>query len=191
MAPLTSENQWRWRVSKLSESTGITASTLARQIINRHPQVSSRPLGTNEIELVVPSDKIRGVVTMIDENVHDALPESIFGIDLENDKYELIYIFWSHSNRMLVQLRVSLEGERPEIDSTCDIFPGFEWHERETREMFGIEFKNHPDPRLLLLPDELEGVFPLRKRFQTDQSRLDETGIAPPKARPKTGGDDE
>jgi len=175
----------------LSESTGITASTLARQIINRHPQVSSRPLGTNEIELVVPSDKIRGVVTMIDENVHDALPESIFGIDLENDKYELIYIFWSHSNRMLVQLRVSLEGERPEIDSTCDIFPGFEWHERETREMFGIEFKNHPDPRLLLLPDELEGVFPLRKRFQTDQSRLDETGIAPPKARPKTGGDDE
>jgi len=175
----------------MSESTNIKASTFARQLINKHPEIVSRPLGANEIELVVPPNKIRDVVTMIDEEVHDALPESIFGIDLENDKYELIYIFWSHSNRMLLQLRVSLEGERPEIDSTCDIFPGFEWHERETREMFGIEFKNHPDPRLLLLPDELEGVYPLRKRFQTDQSRLDESGITPPKARPKTGGSEE
>jgi NADH:ubiquinone oxidoreductase subunit C len=173
----------------LSETTNITASALARQIINKIPEVVSKPLEANGIELVVPSNKIRDVVSMIDAEVHDALPESVFGIDLENDKYELIYIFWSHANRMLVQLRVSLEGEQPEIESTCDIFPGFEWHERETREMFGIEFKNHPDPRLFLLPDELKGAFPLRKRFQTDRSRLDETGIAPAKSAPKTGGE--
>jgi NADH:ubiquinone oxidoreductase subunit C len=184
-------NQWRWRGNNLSEASTINASTFARQIINKHPEVVSRPLGTNEVELVVPANKIRDVVTMIDQEVNDALPESIFGIDLENDKYELIYIFWSHSNRMLLQLRVSLEGEKPAIESTCDIFPGFEWHERETREMFGIEFKNHPDPRLLLLPDELEGVYPLRKRFQTVRNRMDEAGITSPKSQSKTGGEDQ
>ena len=165
-------------------------STIGRAIINKIPEVTSNPLGDNKIELVVPKDKIRDVVTIIDEELQDAIPESVFGIDLEEDKYELIYIFWSYINRTLVQLRVSLEGEKPEIESTCDIFPGLEWHEREVREMFGIEFKNHPDPRLFLLPDELDGAYPMRKRFQTDQSRLDETGITPPKPRSKPGGED-
>ncbi len=164
-------------------------STIGRAIINKIPEVTSNPLGDNKIELVVPKDRIRDVVTIIDEELQDAMPESVFAIDLENDQYELIYIFWSYTTRTLVQLRVSLEGEKPEIESTCDIFLGLEWHEREIREMFGIEFLNHPDPRLLLLPDELDGAYPMRKRFQTDRSRLNETGITPPKPRPKPGGD--
>ena len=166
-------------------------STIGRAVINKIPEVTSNPLGDNKIELIVPADKIREVVTIIDEELQDALPESAFGIDLENDQYEIIYIFWSWSMQTLVQLRVSLEGEKPEIESVCDIFPGLEWHEREFREMFGIDVKNHPDPRLFLLPDELDGAYPMRKRFKTDQSRLDETGITPPKPRPKPeGGED-
>lgn len=165
-------------------------STIGRAVINKIPEVTSNPLGDNKIELVVPKDKIRDVVKIIDEDLPDAMPESVFGIDLENDQYELIYIFWSHSSKTLVQLRVALEGEKPEIESSCDIFPGLEWHEREVREMFGIDFKNHPDPRLFLLPDELAGAYPMRKRFTTDQSRLDETGITPPKPRPKPEGGD-
>jgi NADH:ubiquinone oxidoreductase subunit C len=175
----------------MSAPSTINAMTIGRLIINKLPEVTSKPLDGNKIELGVPASKIRDVVKIIDEEVSDALPESVFGVDLEEDKYDLIYIFWSHTNRMLIQLRVSLEGEKPEIDSTCDIFPGLEWHERETREMFGIEFKNHPDPRLFLLPDELEGAYPLRKRFKTDQSRLAETGIEPPKSQSKSGGDSE
>lgn len=170
--------------------TKTSASTIGRQIINKYPDVQSQPLEDNKIELIVPSEKIREVVTMIDELLDDAMPESVFGIDLENDKYNLIYIFWSYTNRILIQLRVALEGEKPEIDSVCDIFSGLEWHEREVREMFGIEIRNHPDPRLFLLPDELDGAYPMRKRFKTDQSRLEETGIKPPKPRPKPGGED-
>jgi NADH:ubiquinone oxidoreductase subunit C len=163
-------------------------SVIGRAVINKIPEVTSNPIGDNKIELLVPKEKIREVVTIIDEELPDAMPESAFGIDLENDHYEIIYIFWSHSTKTLVQLRVALEGEHPEIESVCDIFSGLEWHEREVREMFGIDFKNHPDPRLFLLPDELEGAFPMRKRFQSDLSRLDETGITPPKPRPKPEG---
>lgn len=166
----------------------VSASTLARTIINAHPEVESSSLDTNKVELKVPPEKIRDVVRMIDEQVPDALPESLFGIDLQEDKYELIYIFWSHRGRMLCQLRVALEGSKPAIDSTCDIFAGLEWHERETAEMFGIEFRNHPDMRPLLLPDELKGKYPLRKRFQTDRSRLDESGLTIRRPRPSGGG---
>ena len=174
----------------MSDASAIKASTFGRVVINKIPEVTSNLLGDNRIELMVPANKIRDVVKLVDEELSDALPESVFGVDLQNDQYNLIYIFWSWSNRLLVQLRVSLEGEKPEVESVCDIFPGLEWHERETREMFGIEFRNHPDPRLFLLPDELEGAYPLRKRFQSDLSRLDETGITRPKPRPKEGGEE-
>jgi len=173
---------------KLSDVPG-SASSLARTIINKYPGIESKPLDGNKVELIVPPEKIRDIVTMIDEEVSDALPESMFGVDLTEDKYELIYIFWSQEGKMLIQLRVHLEGETPEIETVCDIFPGLDWHERETHELYGINFKNHPDLRPLLLPDELEGKFPMRKSFLTDRSRMDETGLARPKPRPKPGGE--
>ncbi|MBN2229137.1 MAG: NADH-quinone oxidoreductase subunit C [Candidatus Thorarchaeota archaeon] len=164
------------------------ASSLGRAIINKLPEVESKPLQGNKIELLVPHEKIRDVVSLIDELVPDALPESAFGIDLEDDKYEVVYIFWSHESTMLCQLRVSLVGEKPSIQTVSDIFPGLEWHERETSEMFGITFENHPDMRPLLLPDDLVGKYPMRKRFKTDRSRLEETGLSTPSPRPERGG---
>jgi len=172
----------------MSDTPG-SASTVARAVINKYPDIESKPLDGNKVELVVPREKIREVVAMLDAEISDALPESMFGVDLTENKYELIYIFWSHEGKMLIQLRVHLESETPEIESVCDIFPGLEWHERETHEMFGINFKNHPDLRPLLLPDELVGKFPMRKSFETDRSRMDETGLAAPKPRPKPGGE--
>ena len=166
----------------------LNASTLARNIINKVPEVESSPLEGNKVELRVPAEKIRDVVTMIDEQLSDALPETVHGVDLQDDKYELIYIFWSHKFRLLCQIRVALEGGNPEIETVSDIYPGLEWHERETHEMFGINFLNHPDLRLLLLPDELKGKYPLRKSFETDRSRLAESGIPQPKPRPQRGG---
>ncbi|UCE11772.1 MAG: NADH-quinone oxidoreductase subunit C [Candidatus Thorarchaeota archaeon] len=170
-------------MSEHMKSSG-SASTLGRDIVNKFPEVQANPLEGNRIELVMPADKIRAIVALLDESVSDFLPESMFAVDLENDQYELIYIFWSHSNKLLCQLRVPIEGEAPEVESVSDIYPGFEWHERETHEMFGIGFSGHPDLRLLLLPEELEGKYPLRKSFQTDRSRLEESGLPQPKPKP-------
>lgn len=52
----------------------------------------------------------------------------------------------------------------PSIDSLVPLFGGAEWHERETRDMFGIEFPGNPYPVNIYLPDEFEG-HPLRKSF--------------------------
>lgn len=168
----------------MSEPSDLSASTLARDVVNKYPGVQSEIKEDNAVELVVPAELIRDVVSLIDESISDLFPEAAFGVDLENDQFEVIYIFWSHSNKLLLQIRVKLEGENPEVDTLADIFPGMEWHERETHEMFGIMFKGHPDLRLLLLPDELEGKYPLRKSFKTDRSRLEESGLPKPKPRP-------
>lgn len=50
------------------------------------------------------------------------------------------------------------------VDSWIPVYAGANWHERETREMFGISFNGHPDLRNMYLPGDFEG-FPLRKDF--------------------------
>ena len=62
---------------------------------------------------------------------------------------------------------VTIKADVPEsmtIDTWIGIFAGANWHERETHEMFGITFADHPDMRNLYLPGEFEG-HPLRKDF--------------------------
>jgi NADH:ubiquinone oxidoreductase subunit C len=60
---------------------------------------------------------------------------------------------------------VNVDRANPEIETVCDIWRTAEFHEREVFEMFGVQFKNHPDLRRLILEDDFKG-FPLRKDFE-------------------------
>jgi len=77
---------------------------------------------------------------------------------------ELVYRLFSHESRTSVVVRVRLPRDRALVPTVSDIFRTAEWHERETAEMFGVQFAGHPDPRRLLLPDDLDG-YPLSKDF--------------------------
>jgi NADH-quinone oxidoreductase subunit C len=55
-------------------------------------------------------------------------------------------------------------GEDLTVPSWVPVYAGANWHERETHEMFGIEFAGHPDLRNMYLPTGFEG-YPLRKDF--------------------------
>jgi NADH:ubiquinone oxidoreductase subunit C len=81
-----------------------------------------------------------------------------------DSRLELVYRLFSRQTKAVVVVRASLPREAARVDTVSDIYRTAEWHERETAEMFGIEFAGHPDPRKLLLPDDLEG-HPLRKDF--------------------------
>ncbi|MDT0267624.1 NADH-quinone oxidoreductase subunit C [Streptomyces sp. DSM 44915] len=61
-------------------------------------------------------------------------------------------------------LRVTLPHEAPTLPTATGVFAGAGWHERETHEMFGVDFPGHPELAPLLLPDGFEG-HPLRKDF--------------------------
>ncbi|MFJ9125992.1 NADH-quinone oxidoreductase subunit C [Streptomyces sp. NPDC102340] len=61
-------------------------------------------------------------------------------------------------------LRTTVPHAAPVLASAVDVYAGAAWHERETHEMFGVDFTDHPGLDPLLLPDGFEG-HPLRKDF--------------------------
>lgn len=86
------------------------------------------------------------------------------GIDTPSG-FEILYHFSHDEEGVFYSLRVLLSDKKhPEIDSLAPLFPGAEWVEREIWEMLGINFRNHPNlKRLLLAEDWPEGNYPLRR----------------------------
>jgi NADH:ubiquinone oxidoreductase subunit C len=78
----------------------------------------------------------------------------------------MVYHLSSTRYRHNMVLKAKLDRNKPEIETVSHIWRTAEFHEREVYEMFGVNFLNHPDLRLLILPDGWEGKNPLRKDFE-------------------------
>ncbi len=78
----------------------------------------------------------------------------------------MVYHFESTKYRHQVVVKVQLDRNKPEIETVSHIWRTADFNEREVYEMFGVNFLNHPDLRLLILPDGWEGRNPLRKDFE-------------------------
>lgn len=64
-----------------------------------------------------------------------------------------------------IHIKVDLPRQNARIPSIAKLYPGANWHERETYDMYGIRFDGHPNHRRILLPDNWQGGFPLLKDF--------------------------
>ncbi len=93
------------------------------------------------------------------------LLSSISGVDML-DCLHVVYHVFSIERRQLLQFRVRVENQRPEVESVVSIWLGANWLEREVYDLFGIRFTGHPDLRRILLDDDFEG-YPLLKSFQS------------------------
>ncbi|MBP6023019.1 NADH-quinone oxidoreductase subunit C [Ferruginibacter sp.] len=86
-------------------------------------------------------------------------------IDWKTD-LTMVYHLSSTKFRHNIVVKCKLDKVKPEIETVSHIWRTAEFHEREVYEMFGVNFLNHPDLRLLILPDGWEGKNPLLKDFE-------------------------
>lgn len=77
---------------------------------------------------------------------------------------EVVYDFNHFDENCRVVLRSKIPRDTPEIPTISGIYPGANWHERETHDFFGIKFIGHPDLSPLLLPEDAD-FHPLLKDF--------------------------
>jgi len=92
--------------------------------------------------------------------------ESISGIDwIKDEQMEVVYDYNRTDGQFCrVAVRVRVPRSEPVVPTVSDIFPGANWHERETHEFFGITFEGHPYLVPLLLPEDAD-FHPLLKDF--------------------------
>ena len=86
------------------------------------------------------------------------------GVAGGDTRFQVLARLYSTRRKVGVTLKADLDDEAPAVDSWSALYPGADWHERETAEMFGFDFVGHPNLTHLYLPGEFEG-FPLRKDF--------------------------
>ena len=79
-------------------------------------------------------------------------------------RFEVVYHLHSTSRNQRVRLKCRLSGKNPEIDSVYSVWRSADWEERETFDMFGIRFVNHPALTRILMPIDWDG-HPLRKDY--------------------------
>ncbi len=84
------------------------------------------------------------------------------------DKFLLRYRLSSIENSKSIVLKLKINKNNPAVDSLSSIWAGANWQEREVYDLFGVNFKGHPDLRRILLPEDWKG-HPLRKDYQDEK----------------------
>lgn len=121
--------------------------------------------GLSDIIVEVARDDIPAVMPVLRD--HPTLDlkflSCLFGVDLEGEGLEVVYQLTSIEKRHDVVIKTKLAYDDAHVASVTSVWNAANWHERETRDMFGIVFDGHPDLKPLLLPDDMTDHFPLLK----------------------------
>ena len=91
--------------------------------------------------------------------------DTITGVDwMAEGQMEVVYDYFHPAKALRVVVRTRIPRDNPEIASIHKVFPGANWHERETHDFFGIRFLGHPNLTPFLLPEDAD-YHPLRKDY--------------------------
>lgn len=77
------------------------------------------------------------------------------------DRWELVYHVVKYGSPLVV-LRTVLPYDDPSVESVASVWPAAVWHERETFDLMGVVFRDNPDLRRILMPEDYD-EHPLRK----------------------------
>jgi NADH-quinone oxidoreductase subunit C len=80
------------------------------------------------------------------------------------NRFHVVYNLTSMTYRRQVRLETSASLDDPHVPSVTGVYPGADWQERETYDMFGVIFDGHPALTRILMPDDWDG-YPQRKDY--------------------------
>jgi NADH-quinone oxidoreductase subunit C len=122
----------------------------------------------NEVHVFINPADIIAALTLLRDEYQFELLSAMTASDYwpqQTPRYHVIYQLSSLARNITIQLRVPVDGNDPRIPTATGVYDVANWRERELKDMFGIIPEGHPDPRILLLPEDWDDKHPLRKDF--------------------------
>lgn len=122
----------------------------------------------NDLSITISSDKLIELSKYLKEDgdLQFVMCKDVTAIDwaTRKNRFTTVYHVYSFNLNFNLRLKVNIENDPPEVDSVTSVWRSAEWYERETYDMYGIIFLNHPDLRRMYMPEGFE-YHPLRKDF--------------------------
>jgi len=130
-------------------------------------------LDRGEVTLEVAADKIVEAAQFLKTEQKFVRVSTVTGVDWypEEPRFEVVYHLHAPERTERLRLKCRLPGANPEIDSVTSVWRGANWYERETFDLFGIVFRNHPNLTRIMLPEGWDG-HPLRKDYPVTGDRV-------------------
>ncbi|MCL2660181.1 MAG: NADH-quinone oxidoreductase subunit C [Acidobacteriaceae bacterium] len=124
-----------------------------------------------ELTLVVAAENIVAALRAVQAAGYNFL-EDVTAVDWypSEPRFQISYSILSHKLKRRLRVVARVGGSDPEIDSAVAVWPSANFYEREVFDLFGVKFKNHPNLRRIMMPEDWEG-HPLRKDYPVEGYR--------------------
>lgn len=129
----------------------------------------------DQLSITVSKEKVINVLKLLKSNSYTACDMllDVTAIDwLRAEKrFEVVYILYSNQNKEYIRIKTPVEEKDLHIESAYSVYESADWYERETYDMYGIIFDNHPALRRFYMTEDFrdpitgEALHPLRKDF--------------------------
>ena len=130
-------------------------------------KLNSTLINHKQLKVVINSSNLIDVLIFIKNNQNTKFKQliDITAVDFpeKEQRFKMIYFFLSHENNNRISIEYNIK-ENEIVNSITSLYPAANWMEREVFDMYGVNFKDHPDLRRILTDYNFEG-FPLRKDF--------------------------
>ena len=135
-----------------------------------------------ELTLFIKPDRLTEVAKILRDQLRFEMCVGVNGVhypDQTNRELHAIYSLLSITRNQRIRLEVCVSEKSPHVPSLVEVWAGTNWHERETYDMFGIIFDNHPGLTRILMPDDWAG-FPQRKDYPLGGIEIEYKGATVP-----------
>jgi len=177
----TNRSHATWRPAQPVQVFPAGTADLYRQVEERFAgRVTHDTLAADMPVLQSPPELLKDLLTFLKHEVKPGYQrlEDLTAIDERyrqnrpDHQFTMVYHLLNFSEPGYLRIKVPLSGEYPEAPSIVDVWPSAGWYEREVYDMFGITFRNHPDLRRILMPEDWPG-HPLRKEHPSRATEME------------------
>ena len=147
----------------------VRAKAFAAQITAKYPDVKVEWMKERRLKMSTTPIRIKEVGLFARGTLGFDHISTVSGVDwIAKNELEVVYFVGSSTpgqEDFIFALSERVARDNPVVPTMVDVWKGVEYHERETHEMFGINFQGNPNQSHLFLPEDWNDLPPLRKDY--------------------------